>query len=149
MNRNLPILSLILLTILSGYLSAQPASKSGSASLEIILVEASNSGGGIDRSLQPYAGNLKRLFRFDSYREVQRSQTRLDLPGSTNLSLKNGTTLQIKGSNDGQTLQADLNWKRKGSSLLHTNLRLKKGTPAVLGGPRSKNGSYLLIITRK
>lgn len=149
MKPSLQIVALLLLATAAGLLQAQPTQKTGSASLEIILVEASNSGRGIDKSLEPYAGNLKRLFRFDSYQQVQRARTQLQLPGSAEVSLKNKTALLINGSNGGPTIQTDLNWKRGNSSLLRTKLRLKKGTPAVLGGPKSSKGNYLLIITRK
>lgn len=148
MKRITHITVILLLALLPIITQAAP-SESGKAQLQVILVDASNNGTGIDAGLKPYAGNFQRLFRFDSYKQVQRSSAKLSLPGESNVSLSNGTTLAISASNGGPTLLADLEWKRGGSSLLRTRLKLKRGTPAVLGGPRSKNGNYLLIITWK
>lgn len=148
MKRITHITVILLLVILPSIAQAEP-SQSAKAELQVILVEATNNGKGIDAGLKSYASNFQRLFRFDSYKEVQRSSAKLSLPGESNVSLSNGTTLAISASNGGPTLLADLEWKRGRSSLLHTRLKLKRGTPAVLGGPRSKDGNYLLIITWK
>ncbi|MGJ8652962.1 MAG: hypothetical protein ACSHX8_06780 [Opitutaceae bacterium] len=148
MKRITHITVILLLALLPSLATAVP-SQSVKAELQIILVEATNKGTGIDAGLKSYASNFQRLFRFDSYTQVQRSSANLSLPGESKVSLNNGTTLAISASNGGPTLLADLEWKRGGSSLLHTRLKLKRGTPAVLGGPRSKDGNYLLIITWK
>lgn len=128
-----------------------PAAAAGgeSARIEVILVEASNSGSGVDQSLNRYAGTLKRLFKFDSYRQISRNSLRVDLPGEAAGGLGNGTRLAIKASPaDNRTLRTDLNWTRGGKTLLHTRLNLSRSTPAVLGGPRTQsgNGNYLLLV---
>ncbi len=119
------------------------------ATIETILVEASNSGEGIDESLESYAPTLRRLFKFDSYRRVDRNRFEIDLPGTEDESIGHGSRLSINARRaDNNTLLADLAWSEKGRTLLHTRLNLRRGTPAVLGGPRSTSGAgnYLLIV---
>lgn len=151
MKLNHPSLTLLITLVLSPLATqthaAEPAS---SAILEVRLIEASNLGTGIDKSLAPYADTLKRLFKFDSYRQLSRSQLKPSLPGSAESSLGNGTRLRIgaDAAND-KTLTADLNWTQGQRTLVHTRLQLSPGQPAVLGGPRSKDGSYLILVTWK
>jgi hypothetical protein len=114
------------------------------ASVELILVEASNNNSGVDSSLTAYANTLKRLFRFNSYRQISRTTTQLDLPGSTVAKLGQGNTLKITARASGREIAANLEW----SAGIHARLKLKPRTPAVLGGPKIKNesGTYLLIV---
>lgn len=142
-----PLLLIILMALCSG-LPAQ--AEEGSARVQVILVQASNSDGGVDRSLREYAGNLERLFRFKSYRQSSRQTLRLNVPGEGSVSLAGGQTLTIRsdgGSRGG--LKAEISWKRGSKSLLHTRINLRPGSPAVLGGPRSQDGTWLLILQLK
>ncbi len=115
-----------------------------SAKIELILVAASNQDRGVDKALKPYAGNLKRLFRFDSYQQISRSTATLQLPGQADVQLPQGNRLKIDASATANGITADLNW----SAGIHARLNLKPGTPAVLGGPRIKgsDSTYLLIV---
>lgn len=136
-----------LLPLLSNQtLEAQNAS---SAAIEVILVEASNSEAGTDASLKAHSGTLKRLFNFKSYKQVSRKTASVSLPGNQTISLGNGTQLKISASPGGRQLSANLDWQQGKRSLVRTRLQLNKGKPAVLGGPRSKNGNYLILITWK
>ncbi|MGJ8641489.1 MAG: hypothetical protein ACSHYA_19015 [Opitutaceae bacterium] len=122
-----------------------------SAGIEVILVEASSGGSGVDASLSPYAKTLKRLFQFDSYRKVSGSRLKLALPGEVSADL-GGQGGRLKIDTDvfsEESIRANLNWTRGSKKLLHTRLQLRRGTPAVLGGPRSDGGSYLLLIIWK
>jgi hypothetical protein len=140
-----------LLLLLCAFATA-PASaqdKAATASIEAILVEASNAGSGVDRSLARYAGTLERLFKFDSYRRIGGKRFRIDLPGEGGGGIGNGSTLAIEARTaGGNALNADLQWSQGGRTLLHTRVNLRRGTPTVLGGPRSTSGdgNYLLIV---
>ena len=149
MNR-ITVLSIIGLALLNVLLPANQASAQ-SAKMEIILVEASNSAKGVDKSLAPYASTLKRLFKFDTYRKASSSRINLDIPGSGSARLGGeGGSLKVSAESlKGNAIRAGLNWTRGNRQLLHTRLQLRKGTPAVLGGPRSGDGSYLLLIIWK
>ena len=94
---------------------------------------------------------LKRLFKFNSYRKVSNSRVELRVPGRANAHLggQGGNLAITSDSIQGNAIRADLNWTRGSKKLLHTKLQLRKGTPAVLGGPRSADGSYLLLVVWK
>lgn len=137
--------------LLACFLSAGLASRAVAeeARIEVVLVAASDGGGGMDRSLRPFAGPLNRLFRFSEYRQVQKSTVRLSLPGRSQLRLQDGAQLKLEsdGGSDGQ-LPVNLSWERDGRSLLRTGVRLRPGTPAALGGPAGRDGGVLLLIVR-
>jgi hypothetical protein len=121
-----------------------------SATVEVILVQASNGEGGVDSALRQYAGNLQRLFRFKSYSQSSRQALRLSVPGEGSVSLAGGQTLSIRSDDaSGKGLKAEIDWKRGSQSLLHTRINLRPGNPAVLGGPKSKDGTWLLILQLK
>lgn len=130
-------------------LNSATAQNQTPASLEIILIEASNATSGTDGSLKSHASTLQRLFKFNSYREVSRKTTQVPLPGTASVNLGNSTELQIKTGSREKTLSADLNWKQGNRTLVHTRLGLSKGKPAVLGGPRSDKGNYLILVIWK
>ncbi|WP_309398920.1 hypothetical protein [Cerasicoccus maritimus] len=119
------------------------------AKIEVLLVMASNSGQGVDAQLKPYAGNLQRLFRFNTYQLKDRKVLDMTAPGGRNTNLYGGTDLQLgaEAVSDGK-LPINLDWRRGKEKLLRTMVRLNPNTPAILGGPQSTNntGTYLLIV---
>lgn len=114
--------------------------------VEVLLVRAVDGENGIDAALRPYANNLKRLFRFNSYELVSRKSLRLDLPGEAGTVLAAGQSLTLRS---GEDLKADIEWKRGKQLLLHTRMQMRGGKPAVLGGPRGREGTWLLILQLK
>jgi len=148
MKNSLRIISMILaLTLMSGMLANDLGAAEDNARIEMILVQAGNGDGGVDSSLKPYAGTLQRLFRFKSYRQIKKQGMNLSIPGSTSASLGSGQTLKISADESGKNvLRADIEWKRGGKNLLHTRIQLRPGNPAVLGGPKSEDGTWLVIL---
>ncbi|WP_269525556.1 hypothetical protein [Coraliomargarita parva] len=116
----------------------------GHIKVQAILVAASNDGGGVDGSLNRYAGTLKRLFRFDTYRKAGQGSTSIDLPGSGKIKLGKGQSLSIDAKPDKKGASLDLRW----SEGIHARMKLKPGKPGVLGGPKIKggDGNYLLLV---
>ncbi len=115
--------------------------------VQVILVQADNSGQGVEGSLKPYAGNLQQLLNFNTYRQVARKGIQLDVPGEGSASLPGGQTLLVKaGSQDGPAIIAEVTWMRGNKRLVHTRIQLRKGTPAVIGGPRGGDGPLLVIL---
>lgn len=140
--RTSPLLLILSLCFTMATADTQAAAKS--MQWDIILVEASNSGDGIDPSLKQYAGTLKRLFRFNSYQKVGSKTASVTTPGTNKVQLANGQTLSIKTQRSQSGISADLNW----SAGIRARLSLRPGKPAVLGGPRTSKGgaTYLLIV---
>ncbi len=137
--------ALILLPVLIAV--PNPLLAQETARVEVILVEANNSGKGVDNSLRPYAATLQRLFRFNSYKALSKRSIRAKVPGGGSTSLPGGgeLSLTVSGS-DGRGLVAEAEWRRGGKRLLHTRIQLRSGSPAVLGGPRTRDGSTQLLI---
>ena len=144
------IAPLLLLVCFTGILVHSVEAAGNTARIEVVLVEAGNSDGGVDPALKAYAGTLQRLFRFGSYRQVSRKGMSLEIPGENTISLGGGQSLKLQATGaESGAMVADLTWLRGSTRLLHTRLQLRKGNPAVLGGPSSsrEGGSYLLILT--
>lgn len=122
-------------------------SSTSTAQIEVILVKASNGSDTIDSSLRAYSDTLQRLFRFKSYQQVSRDSFKVNMPGKSTAQLGQGNRLVIDATPTRDGVVADLNW----SAGIHARLNLKKGIPAVLGGPKIKGeeGTYLLIILLK
>lgn len=148
-----PITKLHLIAVaLLSLLSAAPTvdAAGDNAQVEVILVQAGNGEGGVDAALRPYAANLQRLFRFKSYRQSSKQVLRLAVPGEGSVGLAGGQSLSIRsGGPSGKGLKAEIDWKRGSQSLLHTRINLRPGSPAVLGGPKSRDGTWLLILQLK
>ena len=126
-----------------------PLHAQDNARVSVILVEASNDGGGVDGSLQPYASTLQRMFRFNTYKQASRGSVRLSVPGEGGTGLPGGQNLSLKAlEGGGGSLVAEVNWTRGGKSLLRTRLQLRGSNPAVLGGPRTGGGATQLLILR-
>ena len=101
----------------------------------------------MEDGLRPHAGTLQQLFRFNSYRQVARKSIRLDFPGEGGTDLPDGQSLALKaGPQKGATTLTEVTWVRNGKRLVHTRIQLRKGAPAVLGGPRSSRESIYLVI---
>lgn len=142
--------SLIAMGLIMSLSAGTAKAASGPARVDVILVQAGNGGEGVDRSLRPYARTLQRLFRFKSYQQAGRRTARVDVPGETTVPLAGGQTLSLRTMRGGESaLRAEVNWLRGSKRLLHTRIHLKPGVPAVLGGPRSGDGTWLLILVLK
>ena len=144
------LLSLSFLILLAGLLTPLRAEAADNARIDVILVKAGSGEGGVDRALRPYASTLQRLFRFQQYELVSRKPLRVNLPGDGSVALPGGQQLSLSATaSPGPGIKADIDWIRGSKRLLHTRIQLRPGSPAVLGGPRSKNGTWLLILQLK
>jgi hypothetical protein len=119
------------------------------ASVQGILIIASNEPGKTDRRLASYEPTLRQILRFESYQFVGDDSTSLDIPASGKLSLGSGHELAIttEGS-DGRSVHLKVRWTSGGRTLMSTGLVLRPGVPAVLGGPRTgtKGEVYAVIL---
>lgn len=120
----------------------------GAASLEGILISASNEPGQTDRRLSAYEPTLKRILRFESYQYVGGDRASLEVPATGNLSLGDGHELEVTTEpSDGKAVHVKVRWTAGGRTLMNTGLVLRPGVPAVLGGPSTgKGGTYAVIL---
>jgi hypothetical protein len=108
------------------------------ASVRGILVLASNEKAGTDARLAPFEPNLRRILRFESYRHAGEGSASVSIPGKASLSIGRGHKLEIEpeSASDG-TIKARVTWTGDGKALMNTVLVLRRGVPAILGGPSS------------
>lgn len=140
------LLSLVMFAAALGFASFARAE--GRASVEGILITASNEQGQTDGRLAPYEPTLKRILRFESYRFIGDGSTSLAVPGEGSFSIGNGHELEITAEkSDGKAIHAKVRWTSGGRTLMSTGLVLRPGVPAVLGGPSTgKKGEVYAVI---
>ena len=136
-----------LLALACGLASASHAADR--ATVQGILISASNDKGQTDSHLSSYEPTLRRILRFESYRFLGEDSATIATSEHGQLSLGNGHQLEIESErSDGATIHIKVRWTSGGSTLMSTGLVLRPGVPAVLGGPGTGHGSdvYAVIL---
>lgn len=138
------------LVILPGGIPMEAQPSGGTIRVEVLLVKAGNNGSGVDQALKGHAATLQRLFRFNSYTLAARRTVRLTVPGEGSASLPEGQSLSMRVAEAvDPSMKVEIEWRRGTQRLLQTRMDLGSGNPAVLGGPRDKDGTWLLILQRR
>lgn len=140
-------LLLPLLCLLAGLVPTARAADR--ASLQAILITASNEPGQTDPRLARYEPTLRRILRFASYRYVGSGSGSTAVPGETNMGLGAGQHLEVTAEDSSRGLRLRVAWKQGGRTLMETGLSLNPGVPAVLGGPGTGRDDevYAVILT--
>jgi hypothetical protein len=134
----------LLFAALTAFLAA---TRADAASLQGILITASNEPGKTDARLAEYEPTLRRILRFQSYHYVGEDSANLAVPQTGSLSLGDGHQLEVTTERtDGKSMQVKVRWTSGGRSLMNTGLTLRSGVPAVLGGPSTSNGEVYAVI---
>jgi hypothetical protein len=154
------LVSLVLLCIVPAGLARDGGDRSGPGggesggggrtTVEGILVVASNQPGPSDDRLAPYEPTLRRILNFKSYRMAGEGSTTIGIPGEGDFSLGRGQRIEIETeASGGAGVRTRVRWLDGGRQLMNTVLVLRRGVPAVLGGPsRGESGEvYAVIIT--
>ncbi len=137
-------LTLIFAVLCGLTLAARAADR---ASLQGILISASNESGQTDRRLAEYEPTLRKILRFESYKFLGDDSTSLDVPASGSLSLGDGHELTVATeSSDGKSIHVKVRWTAGGRTLMNTGLVLRPGVPAVLGGPSTGNKGEVYAV---
>lgn len=119
------------------------------ANVEATLIFASSDGSSFDPALKRYESNLKRIFKYTSYKLQGKSSTRVSIPGKSTINLGSGHSVEISAQpSDGRKLRLNVRWSNGRQLLLNTTFNKEKGQPIVLGGPSapSRNGNLILIL---
>lgn len=121
------------------------------ATFEAILVVASRRPGKSDPRLAPYEANLKRLLRFESFRQAGQGSAKIDVPGTGRIKLGEGQSLEVETSAPTDSgIRARARWIHGSKLLMDTGLVFRPGVPAVLGGPsKGDNEVYAVILIAK
>lgn len=139
------IFSLFLLLLAGGFTTQIHAAER--ANIQGILISASNEKGQTDRRLASYEPTLRRILRFESYRFLGDDRASLEGSEKGHLSLGEGHELDIETeSSDGKSLRLRVKWMKNGRSLMNTELVLRPGIPAVLGGPSTGNKGEVYAV---
>ena len=135
----------LLFAVLGGLTLAAHAAER--ASIQGILISASNESGESDRRLAAYVPNLKRILRFESFHFLGEDSASLAVPATGELSLGDGQRVElVTESSDGKTVLLKVRW---GS--VHHEYVLQRGSTTVLGGSSTgrKGEVYAVILIGK
>lgn len=138
---------LLRLALLFAALASFAAVARADASIQGILITASNEPGKTDARLAEYEPTLRRILRFESYHFVGEDSARLAIPAEGSLSLGDDHQLEVATEkSEGRSLGVKVRWTRAGHTLMNTGLALRPGVPAVLGGPAGRSGEVYAVI---
>lgn len=143
-------LAVILFAALASLASTN--SQAQQVNLNATLILASSEGSGIDPALKAYESNLRRLFKYKSYRVQGRSAARVSLPGDATINLGSGHRLTLSSqASGGGKIRLSIRWSDGRRTLINTTLNMTKGVPALLGGPSapSQNGNLILALVAR
>lgn len=131
------VLTLAALALVAPFATAAPAPKAAkgaarSATVQAILITASNKKGGIDRQLGAYAADLKRNLPFDTFRYTAEDRAVLPAGGRATITFAGDHRLELEDDpNNG--LRLKVYWLKGADVIISTTLTLSPGVPAVLG----------------
>jgi hypothetical protein len=126
---------------------ASTARAADHATVQGILLAASNDKGQTDPRLSSYEPTLRRILRFESYRFLGEGSASLAVPERGQIALGNGHQLEIETErSDGSAIHVRVRWTAGGQTLMNTGLVLRPGVPAVLGGPATGKGSEVYAV---
>jgi len=130
-------------------LFASPKSEAQQANVSATLILASSQGDGMDPALKAYESNLKRIFKYKSYKLQGRSGTKISLPGESSINLGSGHKLTLSAAaSGGGKIRLSIRWSDGRRALINTTINMTKGVPTLLGGPSapSQNGNLILVL---
>ena len=123
------------------------AADGDSVTLRAILVSASKQPGKTDSSLSHYESTLRRILRFESFKQLGSDRARANVPGDGSLSIGSGQSIEFgTESSKDDRLRVQITWKSGNRTLMRTGLALRPGVPAVLGGPARNDDEVFAVI---
>jgi hypothetical protein len=123
------------------------AARADRVTIDAMLILASDDGAPLDHRLERVEYKLRRIFGFEYYRYMGEASAIIHLPGRARLDLGHGYSLNIEVSESDGKVRALVRWMRGDEELLATSVRMKKKTPAILGGPEHGNGTLIVTLT--
>ncbi len=120
---------------------AVSAADANRATINAILVIASNERGPTDQKLAPYEANLKRTLRYESFRFAGEGSASVSAGGTAVVSLPNNNRLEVQAErSDGRGVRLKV---RYGG----TDVMIPPGKTVILAGrPAGKSGEISAVI---
>lgn len=140
------------LAIVAFALGVKPSDAQAEAATNITatLILGTNEGGGVDPSLRRFERHLKRLSRFDTFKQKGRGSSSVSVPGNGAISVGNGHRVTISvtsASND--RLRIATKWTSGNRVLVNTTVVAPRNQPTVLGAPSQGSGQYILLLVAR
>jgi hypothetical protein len=133
-------------------LFATPKTNAQQANISATLILASVQETGMDPALKAYESNLKRIFKYKSYKLQGKSATKISLPGESIINLGSGHKLSLNAAaSSGGKIRLSVRWSDGRRTLINTTINMSKGVPTLLGGPSapSQNGNLILALVAR
>ena len=126
------------------------AKAQGGATVEAMLIRASNGSAPLDYRLDRVVPKLRKIFQFQSYELISLSSVGLTAPGQTSIALGKGHSIDIVARREGGKMKAEVRWIQGGKTLLSTGVTLAPNQPVILGGvPDGSGGTLIVALTAK
>ena len=142
--------TLLAVVIAVGVLPAAGRSADG-ASVQALLISASNQKGENDRRLSAYESTLRRNLPFDTFRLTAEGAATVRAGARTRLNLGRGHHLELEAEpGRGPGIRLKVDWMSGSRTVMSTSLTLQPGVPAVLGrrGGDDREVPVILLIVR-
>lgn len=124
------------------------AARGDDVSLRAMLIYASNEPAPLDQRLEKVEYKLRRILQFETYRFLGDASAILQLPGEVTMDLGQGHRLQITADKGKKGVGATVEWWSGEERLLTTRVTIQSGSPAILGGPKHKEGNLIVVLER-
>lgn len=122
-----------------------PKAAKKSASVQAILITASNKKGGVDPKLAAYAAHLKRVFPFDTFRYSGEGAASLPNGGHATINLSGGQRLELEDDPD-TGIRMKVYWMVGSEVVVSTTLTLNAGIPAALARRPAGDGDVPIVL---
>ena len=144
--RKILLTFILLLGVLWAPLAAHAAD---AATVQAILIHASNGKGPPDPKLKPYEAELQRNLVFSSFRYVGEGSTAIAGSGRATLKLAGGHRLELESEKfEGGSVRLKVQWMNGGELVISTSLTLPRGVPAVLVHRGNDDAEAVLVIAK-
>jgi len=124
-------------------LAAAPAR--AATSVDVLLVAASREEGPVDPALKKYQRNLERILRFKSFELLDAERARVSSDGAS-VSLDPDMRVSIREIGNNGRLKLEIAWRSGDKIILRTQVSIKSGSPAILGGARRGEKTLIMIV---